>query len=50
MVESGKKKILESDLVGQSTWDRGIDDLRKSGEPPDGTFFYTWFKGVGVNE
>ncbi len=50
MVESGKTQILESGLVDRSTWDQGIADLLKSGKPPDGTFFYTWFKGVGIKE
>lgn len=50
MVESGKRQILESGLADPFTWDEGIDDLHKSGAPPDGTFFYTWFKGIGIKE
>ncbi len=50
MVESAKTRILKSNWVDQTTWDRGIKDLGKSGTPPNGTFFYTWFKGVGVKE
>jgi hypothetical protein len=50
MVESGKSRILESGLLDRSAWDNGIGDLSKSGKPPDGTFFYTWFKGIGVKE
>jgi ubiquinone/menaquinone biosynthesis C-methylase UbiE len=50
MVESGKSRILESGMLDRSSWDKGIRDLSKSGKPPDGTFFYTWFKGIGIKE
>ncbi len=48
MVESAKMQILESKMVDKPTWEKGIYDLGISGRPPDGTFFYTWFKGVGM--
>ena len=50
MVESAKTHILASNWVDQTTWDKGIEDLGKSGMPPEGTFFYTWFKGVGLKK
>ena len=50
MVESAEVQMLESKLVDEATWDRGIEDLEKSGTPPYGTFFYTWFKGLGVKK
>jgi ubiquinone/menaquinone biosynthesis C-methylase UbiE len=50
MVESAKAGILRSERLDKSMWDKGIADLGKSGLPPDGTFFYTWFKGVGVKD
>ncbi|MBW1900001.1 MAG: methyltransferase domain-containing protein [Deltaproteobacteria bacterium] len=50
MVESGKMQILESELIDRPNWDSGIDDLLKSGTAPEGTFFYTWFKGVGIKK
>ena len=50
MVKSCKIRILESGLLDRSAWDKGIDDLSKSGKPPGGTFFYTWFKGTGIKE
>ncbi len=50
MVESAKTQILESNWIDQTTWDKGIEDLGKSGLPPEGTFFYTWFKGVGIKK
>ena len=50
MVESGKTQILESELIDRPNWDSGIDDLFKSGTAPEGTFFYTWFKGVGIKK
>lgn len=50
MVESAKTQILESNWIDQTTWNRGIEDLGKSGIPPEGTFFYTWFKGIGLKK
>ncbi len=48
MVQSAEARILESGLVDPPLWEKGIGDLRKSAESPEGTFFYTWFKGVGI--
>jgi len=48
MTETAREQALELGLVDGATFDRGIDDLRTSGMPPNGTFFYTWFKGIGV--
>ncbi|MBN2412389.1 methyltransferase domain-containing protein [candidate division KSB1 bacterium] len=50
MVRSSKKQILDEKIVDSGTWNRGISDLSSSGTPPDGTFFYTWFKGIAVKE
>jgi SAM-dependent methyltransferase len=33
-------------FMNPSDWDRGITELEASGDPPEGTFFYTWFKAV----
>jgi hypothetical protein len=27
-------------------WNRGLDDIRNVARHPDGTFFYSWFKGL----
>jgi len=48
MVQTAREKALEMGIVDKSTWEKGIADLERSGMPPDGTFFYTWFKAVGL--
>ena len=48
MVETARERAIELGIVDRPTWQKGIADLERSGRPPDGTFFYTWFKGVGV--
>jgi len=48
MVEGVEKQALELKLMGKTAWDKGIQDLRKIAARPDGTFCYTFFKGVGM--
>jgi len=50
MVQSAKEQILDEKIVDLPTWNKGISDLSSSGNPPDGTFFYTWFKGIAFKE
>lgn len=50
MTETAKQQALELGLIDEATFEKGLDDLRRSGMPPDGTFFYTWFKAVAVKE
>ncbi len=50
MVESSKTEILEKKIVDISTWEQGLHDLKQSGLQPEGTFFYTWFKGLGIKK
>lgn len=47
MVYSAEKQVLGSDYMGKDEWDRGLHDIREVARHPEGTFFYTWFKGVG---
>jgi SAM-dependent methyltransferase len=47
MVEGAREQALAMNLVDEATWDRGITDLYRATEA-DGTFCYTFFKGVGV--
>lgn len=49
MTQTAKEKTFEMRLVDKQTWEHGIADLENSGIPPEGTFFYTWFKGVAIN-
>jgi len=48
MLESAREQALKLGLIDEAGWRKGISDLGRFAEPPGGTFFYTWFKGVGV--
>jgi ubiquinone/menaquinone biosynthesis C-methylase UbiE len=48
MVESSKREIFKYKIVTDTIWQKGIRDLTASGNPPNGTFFYTWFKALAV--
>ncbi len=47
MVEGVRNQAISLGLIDRETWDRGIADLYRATEP-DGTFCYTFFKGVGL--
>ncbi|MBU2548800.1 MAG: methyltransferase domain-containing protein [Proteobacteria bacterium] len=47
MIEGVRDPALELGLVDEATWTRGIAALYRTAEA-DGTFCYTFFKGVGV--
>ena len=49
MVEAVKKQALDSKMVDEQTWDKGIRDLYRTTET-DGTFCYAFFKGTGLNQ
>lgn len=48
MVETAKARSLVAGWADEATWRQGIRDLAQSGNPPEGTFFYTWFKATAV--
>lgn len=48
MVYSAEKHILEKDLVESGVWKQGLKDLSHVATDPKGTFFYSWFKGMGA--
>lgn len=48
MVYSAEKQVLDSAYMKQDVWDMGLADIRQVARHPEGTFFYTWFKGVGL--
>jgi ubiquinone/menaquinone biosynthesis C-methylase UbiE len=48
MVYSAERQVLDSGCMKKDEWDRGLEDIRHVARHPDGTFFYTWFKGVGI--
>ena len=45
MVEGVRRQAIESERIDQGQWEKGIADLQRSTES-DGTFCYTFFKGV----
>ncbi len=50
MVCSAQEQVLTSKKMNRDTWERGLKDIEKVAAHPEGTFFYTWFKGVGVKD
>ncbi len=47
MVEAARGQALERKMIDEASWEKGIRDLYRTTEP-DGTFCYTFFKGIGV--
>lgn len=45
MVEGVREQAIGLGLITEAAWEQGISDLRRTTEP-DGTFCYTFFKGV----
>jgi len=50
MVEGVENTSLEMGIIDNRSWDKGIQDLHKTGTAPYGTFCYTFFKGIAVKE
>jgi len=48
MVFSAEKQVLKTKLAEKKSWNRGLKDIEHVSSHPEGTFFYTWFKGVGI--
>jgi ubiquinone/menaquinone biosynthesis C-methylase UbiE len=46
MVEGAREQALSLRLISEEAWEKGIRDLYRATES-DGTFCYTFFKGVG---
>ena len=46
MVEGAREQALSLNLIGEEEWEKGISDLYRATRT-DGTFCYTFFKGVG---
>ena len=47
MIEGVADQAIESGLIDQPTWEKGIRDLYRTAKP-DGVFCYTFFKGVAI--
>ena len=50
MVHSAEHQVLEAGYMDKDAWARGLKDIENVSRHPEGTFFYTWFKGVGVKK
>ena len=48
MVYSAEKQVLDNAYMQVGDWKKGLNDIREVARHPEGTFFYTWFKGVGI--
>ncbi len=48
MVEGSRPKALELGLIDAATFDRGVADLYRLGDNPEGTFCYTFFKATAL--
>jgi ubiquinone/menaquinone biosynthesis C-methylase UbiE len=48
MTKTAKDQSILQGLIDEKTFNQGIADLERTGTPPDGTFFYTWFKAMAV--
>jgi ubiquinone/menaquinone biosynthesis C-methylase UbiE len=47
MVEGVREQALNFHLIDQKAWEKGIHDLYRTAQP-DGTFCYTFFKGIAI--
>lgn len=48
MVYSAEKPVLANKLVDPEIWSNGLRDLSHVASSTQGSFFYSWFKGVGT--
>ncbi len=48
MMETAREEALQMGLIDRATWEQGIADMHRAAMPPDGSVFYTWFRGVGI--
>lgn len=48
MVFSAEQQVLEAKLLTLDDWKQGLEDISQVASHSEGSFFYTWFKGVAV--
>ena len=48
MTETAKEAAISAGYTDEATWSEGMADLAATADPSCGSFFYTWFKGVGI--
>jgi len=47
IIEGVKEQDINSKMIDEENWNRGIDDLHKTAER-EGVFCYTFFKAVAI--
>ncbi len=48
MMETAREEAIEQGLIDRATWEQGISDMHRASLPPDGSVFYTWFRGTAA--
>jgi len=48
MVEGVREQALNSGMIDETTWEKGVRDLYRTTEK-NGTFCYTFFKALAIN-
>jgi SAM-dependent methyltransferase len=48
MVYSAEQQVLGENRMSPANWKQGLEDISQVASHPEGSFFYTWFKGVAV--
>jgi ubiquinone/menaquinone biosynthesis C-methylase UbiE len=48
MMETAREEAIEQGLIDRTTWEQGISDMHRASLPPDGSVFYTWFRGTAA--
>lgn len=48
MVYSAERFVLSNRLMDPDNWREGLNDISMVASHKEGTFFYTWFKGVSI--
>jgi SAM-dependent methyltransferase len=46
MLYSSQEQVLHAALIKPALWQKGLNDISAVAAHPQGTFFYTWFKGT----
>ncbi|MFO8100566.1 MAG: class I SAM-dependent methyltransferase [Dehalococcoidia bacterium] len=48
MTRTARETSIDTGMIVTEEWERGIADMASVDTSPEGTFFYTWFKGVAI--
>lgn len=48
MMETAREEALRMGLIDEPAWEKGIADMHRAAMPPNGSVFYTWFRGTAV--